>query len=473
MTGFRRFSTWSLRLTALPMAHTPHVEWRLKAILQRNRRREMLTRRTWAVAALATVGGTALLAALRPVARAEARAAAPAKTAASDPKALRLLTQMVAAYKALTSYSGDEVAVGDPGLAMPYELSLTFQRPGRMVADITHHYGGKEQRSHVLLDGKALYLSSAGAPSRVSRVTTARTNYTLWDDAFIAREEVKMPLVMDLLEQSDGVAKALTQEHPDTAVSMGAPSVVDGVPVDTIIERTTRGGSVSTGVLQIGQSDHLLRRVTEDSRATYQNPSHVSQTFLHVRANPTLPNATFVFTAPPGVVVTDEHPAGADADPAAITLLTRMYAAYAALQSFSCTMDSTLTSPDAGSGKITTIPIEHATYAVEKPYRIAAIRTGSPGITRAVSDGAALYVTTTEPNGQDSRYRRMDALSGRYLRLPLLADSANIAVQPIELRRPGDLWEYADVHAAGDLRLGRHAGGRLRLEDGQAQCVGR
>ena len=71
----------------LPMAHTPQVEGRLKAILQRNRRREMLTRRTLVVAALATVGGTALLAALHPVARAQAPAAAPPPLVSSAPGA--------------------------------------------------------------------------------------------------------------------------------------------------------------------------------------------------------------------------------------------------------------------------------------------------------------------------------------------------------------------------------------------------
>ncbi len=386
----------------------------------------MVTRKTLTVALLATAAVLAPLAALRPVARAQAVPTQPGKT---NSQAVQLLKQMVAAYKALHSYSGDEVAVGDPGLAMPYEMGLTYQRPGQMVADITHHYGGKDQRSHILLDGPALYLSSADAPLKVSHITTPERNYTLWDDAFIIHEDVKIPLVVDLLEQSDNVAKAFTEARPGTVLSLGAPGVVDGVPVDTIIERTMRDGSVGTEMLQIGKEDHLLRRVTEDDQAKYQNPSHISQTFLNVKANPTLPADTFAFTASPGVVVADEHRPGADADPAAVKLLSQMYAAYTALKSFSCDMNVSLHGPSYGPNGMTidTVQDGRESYAIQKPYRVAITRTSQSGVSHSVCDGKTLYVTTTEPNGEAAHNPPESALPGRYLKLPLQAVSANVA----------------------------------------------
>ncbi len=390
----------------------------------------MMTRKGLMIAGAVAAGVLVPLAALKPVARAATRPAVKKQAAGTDPKALRLLTQMVAAYKALRSYSGEEVAVGDANMGMPYEMSLTYQRPGRMVADVTHHYGGKAQHSHLSLDGQALYLSSDAAPTQVSRVITPMKNYNLWEDAFIAREDIKFPLIMDLLEQSDDMAKDLTQAHPGTTISLGAPGMADGVPVDTIIEKTNSGGSVLTGTFQIGQADHLLRRIAQASTATYQNPTHMSQTFLHVRANPVLPTSTFVFTAPAGVTVTDEHPAGADADPAAVKLLTQMYASYAALKSFSCAMNVTLHGPSYGPNGMTiaTSPvIGRETFAIQKPKLAFITRTGGAGTTQAVSDGTTLYVTTTEPNGENVRLRHTDALPGLYLKLPLQADPGNVA----------------------------------------------
>jgi outer membrane lipoprotein-sorting protein len=426
-----KITQWLLAIVTLPMAQSSGVEGRLKAILHRNRRRNMMTRKTLMIAGAVAASVLLPLAALRPVARAAATHSVTKVNAARvNPRAIQLLTQMVDAYKDLHSYSGDEVAVGNPGLAMPYEMNLTFQRPGQIVADITHHDGDIPQRSHILLDGKALYLSSEGTPLQVSRVTKPRTNYTLWDDAFIAREDIKFPIIMDLLEQQYDMAKAITQARPGTTITLGAPGVVDGVPVDTILERTVSGGSVSTEMLQIGQADHLLRRVTEDSQAKYQNPSHISQTFLNVKANPTLAANTFIFTAPPGTVVTDEHVPGADADSAAVKLLTQMYAAYTALKSFSCDMNVSLHGPSYGQNGMTiaTTPnISQATYAIQKPNHVFITRTSSEGTSQAICDGTTLYVTTTEPNGEDARFRKMDALSDRYLKLPLQADLGNVA----------------------------------------------
>ena len=61
-------STRCLRLVALPMAHTSGVEGRLKAILRKNRRQEVMTRRGLMVTVAISAGLLVPLAALQPVA---------------------------------------------------------------------------------------------------------------------------------------------------------------------------------------------------------------------------------------------------------------------------------------------------------------------------------------------------------------------------------------------------------------------
>ena len=66
-----------IALTALPMAQASGVEERVRAVLERNRKRGMMTRKSLTVAILATVGVIVFLAVVRPVARAQVSAAAP------------------------------------------------------------------------------------------------------------------------------------------------------------------------------------------------------------------------------------------------------------------------------------------------------------------------------------------------------------------------------------------------------------
>lgn len=388
----------------------------------------MATRKLSTAALAAALGIVLPLAVLQPAA--QARPAAPRAHAAAgtDPRALRLLAQMTAAYQSLQTYSGTEIAQGSGALGMPYEMSLAYQRPGQMTADITRHFGGKTVVGHLLLDGKALYVSSSGLPSRTTRATRPQTNYSLWEDALVIREDVKFPLVMQMLEQGGPLARALAR--PGLSATLGPPATLDGVPVDTVVIKTTSAQDTAEAVWQIGRRDHLLRRYAEDTHPLHQDSRHTSQTFLHVRANPVLPASLFVFNAPPGVTVSEDHPGGAAADPAATALVAGMYAAYDALGSFSCRLEVTLHGPSYGPRgmTITTSPIiGRAAYAIQKPARALVTRTSSSGTSQAVSDGTTLYVTTTEPNDAAAHSPTLRALPGVYLKLPLQADPGNIA----------------------------------------------
>lgn len=459
---------------AVSMAQPSEVEGRITAVLTQGRKRSPLSRRKAAAALLTLSLILTPLAVLRPVVQAAVRKASPArgavggaskKTAAqaeqgnaraetADPAALRVLTQMAAAYPALQTYSGTEIAEGSGALGMPYEMSFAYERPGRMAADITHHFGGKSMLNHLLLDGKALYVESSdressdpavpGSPVQYTRRTKPESNYSLWQDALIIREDIKFPIIMQMLEGGGDAAKFLTQTAPGTTIRLGPAATVDGVSVDTVVIQSRSVQGRSTGVWQIGHQDHLLRRFTEDSQELHRDPTHMSQTFLNVRANPALPASLFVFAAPAGAVVTDEHPGGAEADPAATALVTQMYAAYNALTSFSCSMEMTVHGPSYGPNGMTiaTSPVlSRATYAIQKPYRVLITRTGSAGTARAVSDGTTLYVTTTESSGGHGPPRGIHARPDRYLKLPIQADAGNIAYN---LSNFGGIPSYGD-----------------------------
>ncbi len=81
------FTVWSVRLVSLPMALTSQVESRLTAILQKNRSRKMLTRRTQIVTTLTMMGASSLLGAIRPVARAQEPSAVPPSRTSPAPGA--------------------------------------------------------------------------------------------------------------------------------------------------------------------------------------------------------------------------------------------------------------------------------------------------------------------------------------------------------------------------------------------------
>ena len=421
------------RTVAIAMAQPSEVSGRITAVLVKGRRRGPLSRRKAATALLILSLVLTPLAVLRPVAQAAPQTASQhgaTPAGGADSAALRVLTQMVTTYQSLRTYSGTEIAAGSGSMGMPYEMSLAYQRPGRMAADVTHHFGGKSSVSHLLLDGKALYVGSSES-GRYTRRTQPQTNYTLWQDALIIREDVKFPIIMGMLEQGGDEAKAITRTEPGTTMRLGPPAVADGVPVDTVIAESHNAEGNGTVVWQIGHTDHLLRRYTEDSQGLHQDPTHVSQTFLNVRANPALPDSAFVFTAPPGAAVTDERPSGADADPAAVALVAKTYAAYHALTSFSCSMEMTLHGPTYGPNglSIATSPVlDRATYAIQKPYSALITRTGTAGSSRAVCDGTTLYVTTTEPNGGRMRAPGgIHALPDRYLKIPIQDAGGNVA----------------------------------------------
>lgn len=417
---------------ALPMAATSQIGDRIAAILQSERMRKMVTRKNILITAFFAASICVPLATLRLVARAQAPRELIMQAGNTDPAAVKVLSQMTAAYKALKTYSGEEAAEGSGALGMPYHLSLFYERRGKLAAVYTRAFDQQQTISrHLILDGKTLFATSSDdVPGRYARITKPQTNYSLWEEALVIRCDIKFPIVMYLLEDNRSFMKDIESDS-NRVISLGKPERLDGVTVDTVVLKKSNGSSI----MQIGHNDHLLRRVTQ-IMGPEQNQAQMktTQTFTKVRANPALPASEFVFTPPPGAVAVDVDPGGTHADPAAVALVARMYAASVALKSFSCKCESTWETMRAG--KLHVAHLGHATFAIQKPYRVALTRTGQTGSATAVSDGRNLYVTTTE----GARYP-MPPVSGRYLKLPIRQDDWNIN---LTLSRFGGLPEYGD-----------------------------
>ena len=91
-----------------------------------------------------------------------------------------------------------------------------------------------------------------------------------------------------------GVRPTAPTSSPAASASRAAPQMRDDVVILT---------------LAFGQDDHLLRQASE-TRAVWQEGRQVSvtseTTFSQIKVNPVLPDALFVFTPPPGVVLPAE-----------------------------------------------------------------------------------------------------------------------------------------------------------------------
>jgi len=321
--------------------------------------------------------------------------AAHAQKPPADPQAAALLRQMRRAYQGLKSYSATETAEGPQNLGMPYRLTLTYARPDRVALEVVRPEEGTPTAIHIVSDGTSYSASNSRYPKRYLKTVPPKAGTAL--DEAMRRADIKFALVPDLIEHGGALIGRLTDGTGGT-LRLGHPAVLDGVAVDTLLMESSGPGYHSTGFFQIGHSDHLLRRSSSTDENTGQPAVTTTQTFTDVRADATLTASAFAFTPPPGAA--GAVAAGAETpDPKAVALVARMYAAYNALHSFSCTMRSVQSYPvhDAkGSSLGMRSSTSGATYIVQKPSKIAFTRTSRLGTARAVCDGKTLYAVTDE-----------------------------------------------------------------------------
>ena len=124
---------------------------------------------------------------------------------------------------------------------------------------------------------------------------------------------------MQLLEDGDRLLNAIEQD-PHTTITLGTPGVVGGVRVDTIVAQSHTG----LGERRDRPPDRSRRSPAAPLRAVVakrrtSSPFRVAQTFRDVHGDPALPAGYLRLHVPTqNAVAEEEHPAGADADPAAV-----------------------------------------------------------------------------------------------------------------------------------------------------------
>ncbi len=304
--------------------------------------------------------------------------AAQAQALPSDPKAEALFAQMARTYQSLKSYTGVETAEGADASGMPYRMTLAYARPDRVSAEV-RRMGRAPETRRIVSDGLHLSVSAPGHADLYWKKPLSKAR-TIFDQA-LDQGGVKTSFVALLLEHGDVIEKALAAGSGQV-LTLGPPDSADGVPVDTLCLRAVSpDGRHLESTFLVGRGDHLLRRVIETDQWPGRPAETWTETFTLVRADPALPPDAFA--PPPGARTEDE--AGTVNDPRATALVARMYAAYDALKTFSCTA-RTQTARDASE----------ATYVVQKPNKIAFTRRSRRGVARAVSDGKTLSGMTTE-----------------------------------------------------------------------------
>jgi len=337
----------------------------------------------------------------------------PAPLPPSDPRAVALMTRMLQTYQGLKSYSATETAEGPANMGLPYTLALTYARPSHVNLTVTHGFGGKPMTIHIVSDGTSYFAANSQYSQRYLKTTPPAKTSAL-EEAML-RSDIKFPMQAILLEHGADWLKGMMDPKSGTRLTLGKPGLVDGVAVDTVLMDASGTGYHGVGSFQIGQADHLLRRFQSTDDNQGQPSVTASETFTHVRANPTLTASAFAFTPPPGAVAV--APASdAKSDPKAVALMAQMYTAYKALHSFSCAakVDALLPARDGHGSRLTIRESSSATYAVRKPNLIAFTRSSQMGTASAFCDGKFLYAQTTEDKSGTEEWRARP----RYLKKP-------------------------------------------------------
>lgn len=336
----------------------------------------------------------------------------------SDPAAIALLTQMCQAYHSLQTYSGTETTTGPGNMGMPYQLTLTYARPDRVNMTVTRSSGGGPATLQLVSDGIHLFAFNSQQPKGYLKTTATKSPKVL--QSVMQSADIKIAIVAGLLEEGDGMLKSLTAPENGASITLGPPATLDGVAVDTILITSNRTGYHGTGSFQIGHTDHLLRRLTSTDQNMGQPEMTFVETFTEVQT-PALTASAFVFVPPPGTAGV-EAVVPVKSDPHAAALIAQMYAAYKSLHSFSCTAESSSSSPARTSHA-------SAVYQYQKPNKIAFSRTNEFGSTQAVCDGKTLYAVSTENKGGTEEWRAHPP----YLKIPAPAsdipwnDNLNLA----------------------------------------------
>ncbi len=258
-----------------------------------------------------------------------ATAATPASDTKGDPEAVALMTQMYAAYNALHSFS----CAATVDAALPVHdgkgkttiinqhstATYALIKPNQIAFTRTTPSGS----ASAICDGHTLYAQTSEGGSgpeewqaRPRYLKKAAPDGTGWNDKLELARFGGLPQygVSDTRDWMPEVALGADFMPADGGYGwqVGAPAALNGEPMDVVTSAQStvfQGGipddsNQGTLTLWISPKDHLLRQIRQ-VWARADGTAITTETYAEVKANPTLPAATFAWTPPANGVAVD------------------------------------------------------------------------------------------------------------------------------------------------------------------------
>lgn len=316
----------------------------------------------------------------------------------SDPQAIALLTRVIRTYQGLKSYAVTETATSPENTWNTYQLALTYAQPDRVRIEVTRGEGEDKSNLHIASDDTNYFAFNSKSPKRYLKTTPPTGKGKSALSKALGDVNIQSNLLMVFLEHGDLMLQEFTgpKSSESMKLSLGKPDTLDGVAVDTILTQSGNSEYHYTVSIQVGRDDHLIRRIQTTEGKAGQLQMTI-QTFTDIRVNFTPDVSVFSFKPPMGAVAMTP-PGTTKSDAKAVALMSRMYAAYNTLNSFSCTVKAEAIKPTRdrqGNVTMQRFPGE-ASYQFQQPNKIAFSRTNRQGTARAICDGQTLYAMTDE-----------------------------------------------------------------------------
>ncbi len=220
-----------------------------------------------------------------------------AGSAGIDPQAITLFNQTIAAHQALSALKAT-ITLSSAGLGADTNqtVALAYKKPGSAKVAVS---GPAGPIVSFFSNGKTLTLYLVKQKKyRVQSVPPGAQTIPLILDQSHA-------LLPHLLGHPEALRGLLAQPGVTASVSTTLPSAVSSVAVDTIaVVLPAPDGSKATFTFDIGRTDHLLRRLTENASLTNKGKRQAftrTETVTALSATPGLTAADFTFIPPPGV----------------------------------------------------------------------------------------------------------------------------------------------------------------------------
>ena len=212
-----------------------------------------------------------------------------------DPHARALLTAAIAAHTALPSLAATLVVHGSgSGSELNQTLTLSFRKPQSARMGIADSSGPLVE---FLCDGKTLLVYDV--QNKIYKQDPLRPGAPVLSAVF----SQSSALLPRLLAYPTGISRLLAE--PGATARVGTPARVSGVPTDTVfLTLPVPNGPTTILTFALGQSDHLLRRLSQTETHFTGGPLQSktqSETFTRLAPKPALSAAAFVFTPAPGV----------------------------------------------------------------------------------------------------------------------------------------------------------------------------